>query len=373
MKLRVIRENLLSALTLATAASGSKRSLPVLQNVYLATEDGTLTVAATDLELAYEARVSSSIAEPGKTTVNARDLLNAIKATTKSALIEISVDEKDRVLIQSGSLSQTLNGISAEEYPVLASRVTRKDEASFRVNSIALHGAVTQVLPAVAVDAARPILTGMLFEFGNGQLHLRAADNYRLAASTLDLIPGSGKHEDPLIVPGTSLALLLKTLPKTNEYVTVTYSRSANLVWFAREGVLVASRLIDGHFPNYQQIIPTTQSTWITVDKQSLTTMAKAASKASKTNAVRLSLSDDGIQIETPGNDDGKFSATIAARDLLGDDTLIAFNPRYLADLDVLSGDTLALGLSGPLTPATFRSDTGPFVVLMPIRLSGFA
>lgn len=370
MKFTVLRDKLLPALTLAATAARNK-SLPILRNVYLETSDGTILFAATDLDVAYEAHVPGRIEAPGKITVNAKDLLATIKAAPKGAIVEISVDEKEHVLIESGPLSRTLSGISTNEYPVLASAREVGNKASFRLNSSDLRDALLQVIPAVANDEGRPILTGMLFEFLDGQVRLVAADNYRLSTATIDLLPGSGTHEQPLVIPGTSLALLIKTLPKIADAITVTYSRLANLVWFERDGVLVGSRMIDGHFPNYQQIVPTSSSTWITVDKESLSAVAKAADKASANHTVNVSLSDEGVRIDAIDENEGQFRATVKSRALRGDEIRIAFNPRYLTDVNALPGDELALGLNGPLSPAIFRSDEGPYMVLMPVRISG--
>ena len=365
-----MQENLARGLSVVSRAVSSRSTLPVLANVLLKTEDGGLKLTATNLEIGITYWVPGKIDEDGATTVPARlltDLVNSLPAGDK---VELEVGASDTLNIKAGRFQAHIKGIDAEEFPAIQ---TAGDRPTTRIAQNVLKRALAETAFAAASDEARPILTGVLARFEGDRLTLAAADNYRIAVKTvsiLDAVP-----ETSVVIPARALNELMRVLADIDDPVEVVLAAGRNQVLFRLEGIDLVSRLIDGQFPNYQQIVPQTHATRAVLDREELLRAVRPAALIAheSANIVKLQVGggdgEAGITISANaevGDHVGQVEAAVE-----GDSTTIAFNARYLADvLTSVTADQFALELNGPLSPGVFKpiGDDDYVHVVMPVR-----
>ncbi len=369
MNLSVIQENLARGLSLVSHAVSSRSTLPVLANVLLRTEDAGLKLTATNLEIGITYWVPGKIDEDGAISVPARLLSDIVSGLPAQERVDLELKGSDRLFIRAGRFETHLRGIDADEFPAIASFGERP---TTRISQRVLRRALAEVAFAAATDEARPILTGVLTKFEGDKLTLAAADNYRIAITTIPTLDAVA--ETSVVVPARSYAELARVLADTDDPVDVILSVQKSQVLFRVEGIELVSRLIDGQFPNYQQVLPASHATRVEVDREDLLKAVRLAAfiASASANIVKLQVAPDGspvvavVAAAEVGDTHGVVDATIE-----GDSTTIAFNARYLTD--VLAGvdtDRFSITLNGPLSPGVFRPTDGRDYthVVMPVR-----
>ncbi len=368
MNLSVIQENLARGLSVVSHAVSSRSTLPVLANVLLRTEDAGLKLTATNLEIGITYWVPGKIETDGAITVPAR-LLTDVVNSLPNERIDLEVKDSDRLHLRCGRFETHLRGIDADEFPAIPAAGERP---TTRVSQKVLKRALAEVAFAAASDEARPILTGVLTRFEGDRITLAAADNYRIAITTvagLDAV-----EETSVVVPARSYTELARVLADTDDPVEIILSAQKNQVLFHVDGVDLVSRLIDGQFPNYQQVLPASHATRVELDREDLLKAVRLAAyiASASANIVKLQVAPDGAPQVTVaaaadvGDHVGVVDATIE-----GDGTTIAFNARYLGDvLQNVDADRFAIELNGPLSPGVFRPADGRDYthVVMPVR-----
>jgi DNA polymerase-3 subunit beta len=365
----VMQENLARGLSIVSRAVSTRSTLPVLGNVLIRTEDAGLKLTATNLEIGITYWVPGKIDTDGAITVPAKLLADIVAGLPSGDRVDLELQAGDTLRIRSGRFETHVKGIDAEEFPAIP---TAGERPTTRIAQKVLRRALTETTFAAASDEARPILTGVLCKFEGDQLTLAAADNYRIAVkvvATLDPV-----EETSIVVPARSLNELSRILSDVDDPVDVVLAPSKNQILFHLEGIDLVSRLIDGQFPNYQQVLPKGHTTRSVIDREELLKAVRLAAliASSAANIVKLGVGVDGepgivvTAAAEVGDNEGKVEATIE-----GDGTTIAFNARYLMDvLQNVSTDQFALELNGPLSPGVFRpigDDTYTHVV-MPVR-----
>jgi DNA polymerase III subunit beta len=368
VKLSVMQENLSRGLSVVTRAVSSRSTLPVLANVLLKTEDAGLKLTATNLEIGITSWVPGKIDTDGALTVPARLITDVVAGLPAGERVELDVDATT-LRIRAGRYQTHLRGIDAEEFPVIPAAGERP---TTRVSQRLLRRALSEVAFAAASDEARPILTGVLTRFVGDRLTLAAADNYRIAVKTVPIL--DPVEETSIVVPARSYQELMRVLGDTDDPVEVMLAQPKSQILFRIEGTELVSRLIDGQFPNYQQVLPTSHSTRGVVDREELLKAVRLSAliASSAANVVRLRLGDGdsrGITIAAAadvGDAEGEVEAALE-----GDPVSIAFNSRYLTEaLQNVAVDQLALEFTGPLSPGVLRpiGDEDYVHVIMPVR-----
>ncbi len=369
MKLSVMQENLARGLQVVSRAVSSRNTLPVLANVLLRTEDAGLKLTATNLEIGITAWVAGRIDGEGALTVPARLFNDLVAGLPAGERIDLEVDGASTLRIKAGRYQTQLRGIDAEEFPVIPSPGERP---TTRVSQKELRRALSEVVFAAASDEARPILTGVLTRLSGDRLTLAAADNYRIAVRGLAIL--DPVEDTSLVVPGRSYAELMRVLVDTDDPVDIMLASSKSQVLFHVNDIDIVSRLIDGQFPNYQQVLPTSHSTRAVVDRDDLLKAVRLSAliASSAANVIRLRLGDDGsntINIAAAA-DVGEAQGEVEAQ-IEGEAVQVAFNARYLQEaLQNLDQEQIALEFSGPLSPGVIRptSDEDYVHVIMPVR-----
>ena len=369
MKLSVMQENLARGLSVVSRAVSNRSTLPVLANVLLKTEDAGLKLTATNLEIGITYWVPGKIETDGATTVPAKLLTDLVNSLPAGDRVDLALQPSDTLHLRCGKFETHIKGIDAEEFPAIGAAGERP---TTRIAQNILRRALAETAFAAASDEARPILTGVLAKFEGDQLTLAAADNYRIAVKTipiLDPVPDTS-----VVIPARALNELARILSDVDDPVEIVLAGGRNQILFHLDGIDLVSRLIDGQFPNYQQIVPQSHTTRAILDREELLRAVRPAALIAheSANIVKLQVSADGepgitvSAIAEVGDHVGQVEAAVE-----GDGTTIAFNARYLADvLTNVAADQFALELNGPLSPGVFKpiGDDHYIHVVMPVR-----
>lgn len=369
MKLSVMQENLARGLQIVSRAVSSRSTLPVLSNVLLRTEDAGLKLTATNLEIGITAWVPGRIDAEGSLTIPARLFADVVNGLPAGERVDLSLEGNAALRIRAGRYQTLLRGIDAEEFPVIPSPGERP---TTRVKQGELRQALSEVVFAAATDEARPILTGVLTRFSGDRLTLAAADNYRIAVKSLPIL--DPVEDTSLVVPARSYNELMRVLADSDDPLEIMLAPSKSQVLFHVDGVDLVSRLIDGQFPNYQQVLPTSHATRAVVDREELLKAVRLSAliASSAANVVKLNFGGDesGTITIAAAADVGDAQGEVEAA-LEGDGVQIAFNARYLQEaLQNVDHDQLALEFSGSLSPGVMRpiADDDYVHVIMPVR-----
>ncbi len=368
MKLSLMQENLARGLQVVTRAVSTRTTLPVLSNVLLRTEDAGLKLTATNLEIGITCWVPGKVETDGALTVPAKlltDLVNSMPPET----VSLETDGTTGLRIRCGRYSAHLRGIDADEFPAIP---LAGERPTTRISQKVLRHALGEVVFAAATDEARPILTGVLTRFMGDRITLAAADNYRIAVKTIDTL--NPVEEKSLVVPARAYGELARILSDTDDPVDVVLAPAKNQVLFHADTVDLVTRLVDGQFPNYQQVLPTSHSTRATLDREELLKAVRLSAliASSSANVVKLSLPGEGgtsVAMSAAaeiGENEGEVEAEVE-----GEQTTVAFNARYLTEaLSNMIGERLALEFNGPLSPGVLRpvGDEDYVHVIMPVR-----
>ena len=361
----------LPAVTAAVRAVSRRSPLAVLSCVLLdATGDG-LTLYGTDLSAAVETMIPARVNVAGRVAIPAADLLAFVKAAPKGERVSIVAGEPSAgrvpVTLSTVGASVTLDGIDADEYPT----ITRWDDAagSFTMPASELARILRAVSFAAATDEARPILCAVSVKWGGGALSFAAADNYRIAAWDAQGVRLSGTVD--AVLPIESIALWLRILPrKVDGSVTVSFFPTHNQARIDCDGLTLTTRLIDGTYPNYRQVMPVSFAANASLSAAALAAACKAIPADKRAPVIRATFAAEAVTIEAHGEAHG--TRTLAAT-FDGDPLAIGLNPSYLAEAATAApDDTIAVGLNSPLSPLTLTTPAVPewTCVIMPVRLA---
>lgn len=380
MQISCVQENLAKGLGIVGRAVATRSTLPVLSNVLLETDQSRLKLAATNLEIGITCWVGAMIEQEGSITVPGR-LLNDLVSSLAADKI-ISLQTKGASLhVGCTGYEANLRGIPAEEFPPIPEVA---GNASCGVAPKDLQEALTQVGFAAATDDTRPVLAGVQFCFRNGSLTLAAADGFRLAVRDLEVVRPLGQDLD-IVVPARAVQELIRIVGDQEEPVEIVVTPNRSQVLFHLNSVDLVSRLIEGAFPNVQQIIPTRFLTRVIVNTKDFQNANKIASLIARdaNNIVRLSV--DGS--ESTSAEEATGSIKVGANADVGDTSsqlpaviegdqsqvMIAFNGKYLGDvLGVISSSQVSLELNSPSSPGVVRpiGASNYTHVIMPMHLS---
>ena len=341
----------------------------MLANVLLKTEDAGLKLTATNLEIGVTYWVPGKIDGDGTTTVPARlfnDVINSLPAGDR---VDLELQGAATLRIRSGRFETHIKGIDADDFPAIP---TAGERPTTRVSQKVLKQALEETAFAAASDEARPILTGVLARFEGDRLTLAAADNYRIAVKQVPLL--DAVEDTSIVIPARSLNELIRILADTDDPVDIVLSSQRNQILFHLEGVDLVSRLIDGQFPPYQNVLPKAHTTRAVMEREDLLKAVRLAAliASSSANIVKLQVGvegEPGLTVSANaevGDNESRVEAQVE-----GDGTTIAFNARYLMDvLTNVDADQFALELNGPLSPGVFKplGDDDYVHVVMPVR-----
>src|SRR3984957_10309781 len=362
MKFSVSKDKLLEGLSTVQNVVSTRTTLPILSNVLLQASDGEIRLTTTDLDVGVRGSIEAQVERSGATTLPARRLFAIVRELPASE-IYVDVDAKNMASIRSGASFFKILGLPEEEFPPLA----RFDEAKeFSIGQKELKDGLKKTSYAISTDETRYVLNGILFSFKENKLTLVATDGRRLALVDLELeFPRS--QELDIIVPTKAVAELQRLVREEGE---VKLSIGENQIAFELNRTLLVSKLIEGNYPNYRQVIPAEAKERITLERETFLTAVRRVSLLAGEKSVKLIFTKSNIDIvaNTPEVGEAKESLPVMYQ---GREYSIAFNPEFLmAPLRNLSEDEIYLDLIDELSPGVIKI-AGPFLyVLMPVRLS---
>ena len=373
MKISCLQEHLTKGLGIVGRAVAIRSTLPITANVLLASDEGRLKLAATNLEIALSCWIGAQVEEEGAITVPARLLADFVNSLP-SEQIEMTLAPRSRQLKLVCARNQaTIGGMDADDFPPIPSV---EDGGSLELDPEALHTAISQVIIAAATDDSRPVLTGVDMVMEGDQLTLAAADGFRLSVRHLQLAkPVSERVE--VIVPARALAELNRLLPEETEPVQMNLNGTRTQVLFKLKNVELVAQLIQGTFPNYSQLIPDSFASRAVVDVAEFLREARIAAIFARDGSgiIRLQFTPGeelapgklvvSARAEEIGDNMGEIDAAVE-----GEAAKIAFNSKYLQDfLQVLDGGRVALETNGPSKQGVLRpvGDDSYIHVVMPM------
>jgi DNA polymerase-3 subunit beta len=363
VKFRCEREVLADSLaTAGRAATGRTGTLPVLSGLRLELAGDRLTVTGTDLDLTIQLDISVGGEVDGGVVMPAR-LSADIVRSLPSGKVEVAVGDDD-VKITGGRSQFSVRPLSLDDYPRLAAPAS----SAVTLNAAAFGEALRQVVRAASTDEARPILTGVLLAAENDGLRLVATDSYRLAVRDLPGVSVLGADQK-VLVPGRALNELQRLLGGGGEVVLRLGDRDAT---FEVGTTRLTTRLIEGEFPNYRQLIPASHPNMLTVEREPLLeAIRRVKILARDATPVRLQISSDGLQLTAITQDVGNATEELDAV-ATGSDLTVAFNPDYLAaGVEAVDSEQITLSTIDGLKPAVVRGVGGDdyLYLLMPVRV----
>lgn len=366
MKLKVLQENLKTALNNLQKAIPSKPQLPILSSVYLKAEKDQLTLAATDLYLGIKCTIPAKV-EKEATLVVPGDILKNLVFSFSAGEIEIT--QKDSSLIlKSDNSTSSLPHQSAEEYPQFPS----VDGKSYSLPTELLRNIEQHVAFSAAVDQTRPALASLLFSFQKSGLEVVGTDGFRLA--TYKTSEKVDDFEEDILIPIKSISEVFRMISQTeSETVEFRVAQELKQVLFVVDGAEVYVRLTEGEYPPYQKIIPPEFEHEIAVDWEELLTQVKRAFLFSRdtSNIVRFEIADGKISITANSPAHGDFEGEVAISYKPSEPLEIAFNALYLLDfLNTQKEGELTFLMNESLKPAAFRVQglEDYLYVVMPFR-----
>ncbi|MBC7980038.1 MAG: DNA polymerase III subunit beta [Armatimonadetes bacterium] len=364
MKFRISKDAFLEGLQKVQHVVSSRTTLPILSNVLLVAKEGRLIFTTTDLDVGITGSVEASIDKEGATTLPAKRLVSIVKELPASE-VEVSVDAKNYATIKSGPSTFKIIGLSDSEFPPLPDFEGAK---TFKIPQAALKNGLKKTAFAISTDETRYVLNGIFASFREGKLALVATDGRRLAMADTDLeFPAS--HETDVIIPSKAVQEIQRLLGDAGEVVV---KLSDSQISFTVGDTFLASKLIEGNYPNYRQVIPGDSNERVVISREALLETVRRVSLLSsdKSNSVKLIFTENQIEVTANSPDVGEAQETLEVS-YSGPDMQIAFNPEFLqAPLRALDTDNIYLDLIDEMSPGVIRIDGSFLYVLMPMRVT---
>ena len=371
MKLKIKKEEILKGLQRIQGVVEKKNTMPILSNMLLTAEGAGVEIIATDLEIGLRGRYAAEVEKPGSVTVSAKKMFEIVRELPAED-IQIKVEDSNWVKVLSGQSQFKLVGLPKSEYPALPDVA---EEGMIVIDGDTLRDMIKKTLYSVGENDARYVLNGLYVHMTQARdgLNLRmvGTDGHRL--SMIDRVIDAKHRDESIIVPKKAMMELRRLLEEDVPKSELRLGFSKNHALFKRDGLVMVSKLIDGNYPNYLQVVPAKSSKKVTVSKEAITHAVKRVSILSKekTNAVKLQLEKDRLVLSTNNPEVGEASEELVV-EYKGEGLVIGFNSRYLMDvLTAMDKETVALELNDSLSPCliTEEGDEHYKCVVMPMRV----
>lgn len=374
MKLQILQENFAKAVSTASRFASTRAQLPVLGNILLTAQKTKLLVCSTNLEVSVAIAVGAKVEEEGEISIPAR-VINETIVNLPRETVSLS-SEKEQLKISVPNFSSTILGMNAADFPKIPGSVSK--EKVVQVPKKELLQALSQVVFATSIDETRPVLTGVLFIWEKDGLTLVATDGFRLSQKKIKL---SGASSLPkIILP----KLILSELSRSQEYegeILLDLKEKEKQAVFGIGDTILASRLLEGEYPDFEKIIPKKSGCEILVDKEEILRAVKLASIFARdaANIVKIKVLKESLKItaesSSAGSQETKVDAKVEIKSAdISEGFEIAFNYRFLEEfLHSVTGGEVKMEFSGVNAPGIFTdtSDNLYLHLIMPVRVQG--
>jgi DNA polymerase-3 subunit beta len=364
MKFSVTKEKILDGLQRVQNVVSTRTTLPILSNVLVQAEKSGVLLTTTDLDMAVRCRIEATVSEPGATTLPARRLFTILKEVNTTE-IEIEVDDANHAAIRCGSSFYKIMGLPEDEYPPFPQPDGQK---SFQIEQRVLRDMLKKTAYAVSNDESRYVLNGVHMNLNGEKMTVVATDGRRLALVEREMDLPKGLEAE-IIIPTKAVSELQHLLGDKGD---VTVSIAENQVKCTFDATTLVSKLVEGAYPNYRQVIPTEAKERIPLERETfLSALHRASILASeKTQSIKLAFGKGRLVITCSSPDVGEAQEEVAIA-YKGKEIVIAFNPQYLMDpLRHLDADEVFMELTDEISPGVIKIKEPFLYVIMPMRLN---
>ncbi len=364
IKFRVTKEKILEGLNRVQNVVSTRTTLPILSNTLVQAGNGGLSLTTTDLDIAVRCTVEAEVSKAGGTTLPARKLFSILKEVPV-ADIEVEVDDRNAASIRCGSSFYKIMGLPQEEFPQFPKAEGGK---TLKMEQSVFRDMLKKTAYGVSSDETRYVLNGVYMSFKGNKLTIVATDGRRLALIERDVDVPKGM-ETELILPTKAVGELQRLLSDKGE---AKLSVGENQIIISLDGTILVSKLIEGTYPNFRQVIPAEAKERVPLERELLLAALHRASilASEKSQSVKLNFAKNTLTITATTPEIGEAKETMAIN-YKGKDLTIAFNPQYLMDpLRNLDADEVFLELTDELSPGVVKVSEPFIYVLMPMRLN---
>lgn len=365
MKISVLQEELAKALSISIRFINTRSTLPILGNFLLIAEKSKLKIAATNLEMSVSLGIGAKVEEEGTITVPAKIFFELISNLNHGQIV-LSQDKDQLEIISPGFVSK-IPTIPPNDFPAIPQTINT--QKSFSLSSKNLISSLSKVLFSSSLDEARPVLNGCLFIFTDNNLSLVTSDGFRL--SKKDLLLDKKLESRKIIIPRSSLVELIK-IASNEENLLFEFRQTDNQLIIKIGETYLSTRLIEGSFPDFQKIIPTTLNTKVSLAKNDFDRGVRlAAVFAQEGNVIKLSVLENMIRLNSESGKAGSQKNDIDAK-VEGPTLEISFNFKFIQEfLSEAQGDSIEIHFVDPVSPSIFidPKDKGFLHLIMPVRI----
>jgi DNA polymerase III subunit beta len=369
MNLTISKEQFINGLQAVQNVVSTRTTLPILSNVLLRAEGDRLEFTATDLDVTIACGVEAKVLKPGGSTVPVKKLFGIVRELTNLE-IDLEVDDKNMCIVRSGASFYKINGLSADEFPPLPQF---KEDKKVVLPQATLKGMMKKTSFAISTDESRYVLNGIFLSLKDHKMTMVATDGRRLALVDEEMDVSEGSQGE-FIIPAKTVNELNRLLQDKGD-VEIRYAENqASFTLKDEKGssILIVTKLIEGNYPNYRQVIPAETKERVPLAREEFLHALRRAEimTSEKSNSVKLSFGKNKLEITANSPEVGEAKETLAIN-YKGPDMAIAFNPKYMIDpLNALPNDEVFIELIDELSPGVLKIN-GPFLyVVMPMRLS---
>jgi DNA polymerase III subunit beta len=366
MKFTSTQENLNYGISLAASLAGRSVGLPILNNILLEVESGILTISSTNLEMGIKTQVRGKVEKDGSFVVNAKilaDYVNVLPATNVSLELK-----ENQLLVTCDNFKTKIRGQKADEFPIIP---TLEEKNGLILDQESLKQVLAQTTFATSFDEMRPEINGVLFSVSKNHMVLVATDSYRLAEKRMSFNQASTSPKQ-VIIPLKTLQEVEKIIGNNKDVMSLFIEE--NQTMFKIGSTTVVSRLIEGNYPDYKQIIPSDHKTQVKTNKEDLIQATRAAALFTRAGVNDINLKflpkTNKIEIKTTNSQVGEQQSVLDSK-ITGDEVSITFNYKYLLDgLQAMQGDKIILEINSANSPAILKDekDHDFLYLIMPIK-----
>ncbi|MDD5132053.1 MAG: DNA polymerase III subunit beta [bacterium] len=370
MKIVCSQAELLKGVQSVQSIISNRVSLPVLANILLETQKDKLKLAATDLEVGIKTEIPTEILKEGSITLPAKMLFDIVRELP-SQDIQIEVTPEYKVILSCGKIVFKIMGLPKDEFPIIPDF---KEENAFDVSMVTLKKMIQKTIFAISNDETRYVLTGVLLQTSNNNLEMVATDGRRLAYVNGGKLNKGLKNKLDVIIPSKALREINRLIGEIeDESKTVKIELTENQISYKVGATILVSRLIEGKFPNYKQVIPKEHSQEVLLDTAKFLSAIKRMSLIApeKAESIKLELINNKAIISSMSQGLGEAQEELEI-EYKGNKFEVAYNPKYLVEvLKNLSTQNIILELSNPMSPGVIKPQNNEeyLYVIMPMRL----
>ncbi|MFZ5353896.1 MAG: DNA polymerase III subunit beta [Bacillota bacterium] len=364
MKIITNKSNLLNSINIVQKAVPTKTTLPILEGILFEAKNGKLKLTGTDLEVGIETVIDVDVIVPGKIVLSSK-IAGEIVRKLPDSDVEIEAVGNNTVNIKCENSKFKIIGLSAEEFPELP---TVKKDNGITLSQNVLRDMIKHTIFAVSTDEIRPILTGVLFEVTGEKVSMVALDGFRMAVKWCSII---NDKDFKAVIPGKSLSEIGKILNDTEETVNIYFSRNQIMAHIGE--TIIVSRLLEGEFINYKQIIPSEYKIKIKVNTNNLIESCERAAlfaKDSSNNMIKFEIIDDNMMIQSNSQNGDVHEEVKIKKD--GNDIEIGFNAKYFLDaLKVIESEEVEIEFTTNISPSIIKpcDNNGYLYLVLPARI----